>query len=109
MPSPALFLLAFVGSSEWGRMSRDHYHRVAPATSALECPQRVKRPALPKWRALEHELAAHETVELCHFKNGERLGRDNTSARVLPATLVMQDEIVGGLFRRHPDRRVVVR
>ncbi len=83
--------------------------QVVSAVSHRENKQQWKRSALPKWRALEHELAAHVTVELCHVENGERSGRDNTSARVLPATRVMHNEIIVGLFRRHPDRREVAR
>ena len=99
----------FADPTEWATMYRDHGLQVVPAMSHRESPKSWKRPALPKWRALEHELAAHVTVELWHFENGERSGHDNTSARVPPATPIMGAEIFGGLFRRHPDRRVVAR
>ena len=67
----------FAEPSEWARMYREHGLQVVPAMSHRENKQQWKRPALPKWRALEHELVPDLTFERWYGEGGEHARRNN--------------------------------
>jgi len=67
----------FAEPSEWARMYRSVGMQVVPAMSHRENKTQWKRPALPKWRALEHELAPDLTFERWYGENGEHARRNN--------------------------------
>ena len=67
----------FAEPSEWARMYRGIGFQVVPAMSHRENKLQWKRPALPKWRALEHELAPDLTFERWYGEGGEHSRRNN--------------------------------
>jgi len=67
----------FADPTEWARMYRAAGIQVVPAMTPKENRQQWKRPALPKWRALEHELAPDLTFERWYGDNGEHARRNN--------------------------------
>lgn len=67
----------FAGPDEWARMYRSLGLQVVPAMSPKENRTQWKRPALPKWRALEHELAPDLTFERWYGEEGEHARRYN--------------------------------
>jgi hypothetical protein len=67
----------FADPTEWARMYRGHGFQVVPAMSHRENKLQWKRPALPKWRALEHELAPELTFERWYGEGGEHSRRNN--------------------------------
>ena len=67
----------FADPAEWARMYRSFGFQVVPAMSHRENRQQWKRPALPKWRALEHELAPDLTFERWYGEGGEHSRRNN--------------------------------
>jgi hypothetical protein len=67
----------FADPTEWARMYRAAGLQVVPAMTPSENRQQWKRPALPKWRALEHELAPDLTFERWYGENGEHARRNN--------------------------------
>lgn len=67
----------FADPIEWARMYRGHGMQVVPALSHREDRNQWKRPALPKWRALENELAPDLTFERWYGENGEHARRNN--------------------------------
>lgn len=67
----------FADPTEWARMYREHGMQVVPALSHREDRNQWKRPALPKWRALENELAPDLTFERWYGENGEHARRNN--------------------------------
>jgi len=67
----------FAGPSEWARMYREIGLQVVPAMRPSENKTQWKRPALPKWRELEHELVPDFTFERWYGENGEHARRYN--------------------------------
>lgn len=67
----------FADPTEWARMYRGRGMQVVPALSHREDRNQWKRPALPKWRALENELAPDLTFERWYGENGEHARRNN--------------------------------
>ena len=67
----------FADPTEWARMYRDAGLQVVPAMTPSENRTQWKRPALPKWRALEHELAPDLTFERWYGEQGEHARRNN--------------------------------
>jgi hypothetical protein len=67
----------FADPTEWARMYRGCGLQVVPAMSPRENKQQWKRPALPKWRALEHELTPDFSFERWYGDNGEYARRYN--------------------------------
>ena len=67
----------FADPTEWARMYRAAGIQVVPAMMPSENRQQWKRPALPKWRALEHELAPDLTFERWYGESGEHARRNN--------------------------------
>ena len=67
----------FADPSEWARMYRSVGMQVVPAMSHKENKNQWKRPALPKWRELEHELAPDFTFERWYGETGEHIRRVN--------------------------------
>lgn len=67
----------FADPTEWARMYRGCGLQVVPAMSPRDNKQQWKRPALPKWRALEHELTPDFSFERWYGDNGEYARRYN--------------------------------
>jgi len=67
----------FAEPSEWARMYRAAGLQVVPAMTPRENRQQWKRPALPKWRELEHELVPDFTFERWYGEQGEHVRRNN--------------------------------
>jgi len=67
----------FAGPAEWANMYRGLGLQVVPAMSHRENKQQWKRPALPKWRELEHELTPNFTFERWYGESGEHSRRNN--------------------------------
>ena len=67
----------FAEPSEWAKMYREHGLQVVPAMSHRDNKSQWKRPALPTWRALEHELVPDLTFERWYGENGEHARRVN--------------------------------
>lgn len=67
----------FAEPSEWARMYRSAGFQVVPAMTPRENRNQWKRPALPKWRELEHELAPDFTFERWYGESGEHSRRNN--------------------------------
>jgi len=67
----------FSDPSEWAHMYRAAGLQVVPAMSHRENKQQWKRPALPKWRALENELVPDLTFERWYGEGGEHIRRNN--------------------------------
>ena len=67
----------FAEPSEWARMYRAAGLQVVPAMTHRENRQQWKRPALPKWRELEHELVPDFTFERWYGESGEHVRRNN--------------------------------
>jgi hypothetical protein len=67
----------FADPTEWARMYRGCGLQVVPAMSPRENKTQWKRPALPKWRALEHELTPDFSFERWYGDNGEHARRYN--------------------------------
>ena len=67
----------FADPSEWARMFREHGLQVVPAMSHRDSKGNWKRPALPTWRALEHELVPDLTFERWYGESGEHHRRNN--------------------------------
>ena len=67
----------FAEPSEWARMYRSAGMQVVPAMSHRENKNQWKRPALPKWRALENELVPDLTFERWYGEDGEHSRRNN--------------------------------
>jgi hypothetical protein len=67
----------FAEPSEWARMYRAAGLQVVPAMTPRENRQQWKRPALPKWRELEHELVPDFTFERWYGEQGEHTRRNN--------------------------------
>ncbi len=67
----------FAAPTEWARMYRAAGFQVVPAMTPSENHTQWKRPALPKWRALEHELAPDLTFERWYGEQGEHAHRNN--------------------------------
>jgi hypothetical protein len=67
----------FADPTEWAKMYRGLGLQVVPAMRPSEHKTQWKRPALPKWRELEHELAPDFTFERWYGDNGEHARRYN--------------------------------
>jgi hypothetical protein len=67
----------FADPNEWARMYRAIGFQVVPAMTPRENRQQWKRPALPKWRELEHERVPDFTFERWYGENGEHARRNN--------------------------------
>ena len=67
----------FADPTEWARMYRSCGLQVVPAMSPKENKNQWKRPALPKWRELEHVLAPDFTFERWYGEEGEHARRNN--------------------------------
>jgi AAA domain/Bifunctional DNA primase/polymerase, N-terminal len=67
----------FADPTEWARMYRGCGLQVVPAMSPRDNKTQWKRPALPKWRALEHELTPDFSFERWYGDNGEHARRYN--------------------------------
>lgn len=67
----------FADPTEWAKMYRELGLQVVPAMRPSEHKTQWKRPALPKWRELEHELAPDFTFERWYGDNGEHARRYN--------------------------------
>ncbi len=67
----------FADPTEWAKMYRETGLQVVPAMKPSENKTQWKRPALPKWRELEHELAPDFTFERWYGDNGEHARRYN--------------------------------
>jgi len=67
----------FADPTEWARMYRGCGLQVVPAMSPRDNKTQWKRPALPKWRELEHDLAPDFTFERWYGDNGEHARRYN--------------------------------
>ncbi len=67
----------FADPTEWARMYRNFGLQVVPAMSPKENKNQWKRPALPKWRELEHVLAPDFTFERWYGEEGEHARRNN--------------------------------
>ena len=67
----------FADPTEWARMYRSFGLQVVPAMSPKENKNQWKRPALPKWRELEHALAPDFTFERWYGEEGEHARRNN--------------------------------
>ena len=67
----------FADPTEWAKMYRDLGLQVVPAMRPNENKTQWKRPALPKWRELENELAPDFTFERWYGDNGEHARRYN--------------------------------
>ena len=67
----------FADPTEWAKMYRELGLQVVPAMKPSENKTQWKRPALPKWRELEHELAPDFTFERWYGDNGEHARRYN--------------------------------
>ena len=67
----------FADPTEWAKMYRELGLQVIPAMRPSEHKTQWKRPALPKWRELEHELAPDFTFERWYGDNGEHARRYN--------------------------------
>jgi len=77
MPFISSFDPDFAEPSEWARMYRAAGLQVVPAMTPRENRQQWKRPALPKWRDLEHELVPDFTFERWYGETGEHVRRNN--------------------------------
>lgn len=67
----------FADPTEWAKMYRETGLQVVPAMKPSENKTQWKRPALHKWRELEHELAPDFTFERWYGDNGEHARRYN--------------------------------
>lgn len=67
----------FADPTEWAKMYRELGLQVVPAMRPSEHKTQWKRPALPKWRELENELAPDFTFERWYGDNGEHARRYN--------------------------------
>jgi len=67
----------FADPTEWAHMYRSFGLQVVPAMSPKENKNQWKRPALPKWRELEHVLAPDFTFERWYGEEGEHARRNN--------------------------------
>jgi AAA domain/Bifunctional DNA primase/polymerase, N-terminal len=67
----------FADPTEWAKMYRKTGLQVVPAMKPSENKTQWKRPALPKWRELEHELAPDFTFERWYGDSGEHARRYN--------------------------------
>jgi hypothetical protein len=67
----------FADPTEWAKMYRDLGLQVVPAMRPNENKTQWKRPALPKWRELEHDLAPDFTFERWYGDSGEHARRYN--------------------------------
>ena len=67
----------FAEPSEWANMYREHGLQVVPAMSHRDNKSQWKRPALPKWRELEHDLVPDFTFERWYGEGGEHMRRVN--------------------------------
>ena len=67
----------FADPTEWAKMYRELGLQVVPAMRPNENKTQWKRPALPKWRELEHELAPDFTFERWYGDSGEHARRYN--------------------------------
>ena len=67
----------FADPTEWAKMYREIGLQVVPAMKPSENKTQWKRPALPKWRELEHDLAPEFTFERWYGDNGEHARRYN--------------------------------
>ena len=67
----------FADPTEWAKMYRELGLQVVPAMKPSENKTQWKRPALPKWRELEHELAPDFTFERWYGDSGEHARRYN--------------------------------
>lgn len=71
------FEAEFADPTEWASMYRGLGLQVVPAMKPSENKTQYKRPALPKWRELEHQLAPDFTFERWYGENGEHARRYN--------------------------------
>ena len=67
----------FADPTEWAKMYRELGLQVVPAMRPSDHKTQWKRPALPKWRELEHELAPDFTFERWYGDSGEHARRYN--------------------------------
>ena len=70
------FDASFAGAADFAQMYRDLGLQVVPAKTPKE-DKSWKRPALPEWRDLEHELAPDLTFQRWYGPNGIHANRDN--------------------------------
>lgn len=67
----------FSPPSAWAVMYREHGLQVVPAKSPKEDPINWKRPILPEWRSLEHEIAPDLTFSRWYGEDGAHVGRQS--------------------------------
>lgn len=78
MPAfPLSFDPDFAGPGDWAAMYRELGLQVVPAKTFQEDRLQWKRPALPKWRALEHEIVPDLTFTRWYGYDGEHCRRNN--------------------------------
>ena len=70
------FDASFAGAADYAAMYREIGWQVVPAKTPKE-DKAWKRPALPEWRDLEHELAPDLTFQRWYGQNGIHANRDN--------------------------------
>jgi len=67
----------FAAPPDWAQAYRDLGLQVVPAHTPRDGGKSWKRPALPQWRALEHELAPDLTFQRWYGSDGEHVRRQN--------------------------------
>jgi hypothetical protein len=67
----------FAAPPDWAQAYRDLGLQVVPAHTPRDGGKSWKRPALPQWRALEHELAPDLTFQRWYGAEGEHVRRSN--------------------------------